>query len=91
MSESFETQKPTELDPPKYPVEPKVKASAAGAAGSAAIITPAVVLAVDSIWYDGGPVNVPIEYVGLIGLVVSGLCSLVAGYLARHVDRLPPA
>jgi len=69
-------------------VEPKTKAATVAGAGSAAIITPAVVLLVDELFYGGGPVDVPLPYVGVIGLVVTGLCTFAGGYLARHVNRV---
>lgn len=68
-------------------VEPKTKAATVAGAGSAAIITPAVVLAVDQLFYGGGEVDVPLPYVGVIGLVVTGVCTFVASYYARHVQR----
>jgi hypothetical protein len=68
-------------------VEPKTKAATVAGAGSAAIITPAVILFVDDLFYGGGPVDVPLPYVGVIGLVVTGVCTFAAGYFARHVNR----
>jgi len=68
-------------------VEPKTKAATVAGAGSAAIITPAVILAVDELFYGGGPIDVPLPYVGVIGLFVTGVCTFVAGYYARHVQR----
>lgn len=82
---------------PKYDVveadvvEPKTKAATAAGAGSAAIITPAVILAVDELFYGGGPIDVPLPYVGVIGLVVTGLCTFAGGYFARHVNRTSSA
>ena len=87
----YDEQTPVDLDPPRYAIEPKVKASAGAGAGAAAIITPAVVLAVDELFYGGGAIDVPLPYVGVIGLVVTGLSALAAGYYARHVERLPAA
>lgn len=70
------------------PVENKVKAATAGGAGSAALITPAVIWAVDELWFNGAAApEVPLQLVGLIGLVVSGLCVFVAGYWAKHTNR----
>lgn len=71
-------------------VEPKTKAATAAGVTSAGIITPAIVLAVDQMFYGGGEVDVPLQYVGLIGLVVTGLCTFAAGYSARHVNRIQP-
>lgn len=68
-------------------VEPKTKAATAAGAGSAAIITPALVLAVDQLFYGGGEIDVPLPYVGVIGLVVTGACTFAASYYARHVQR----
>lgn len=68
-------------------VEPKTKAATVAGAGSAAIITPAAVQLVDELFYGGGPINVPVAYIGLIGLVVTGVCTFVASYYARHVNR----
>lgn len=68
-------------------IEPKTKAAAVAGAGSAAIITPAVVLLVDELWYGGGEIDVPLPYVSVIGLVVTGVCTFAAGYFARHVNR----
>lgn len=69
-------------------IEPKTKAATVAGAGSAAIITPAVVLAVDELFYGGGAIDVPLPYVGVIGLVVTGVCTFVASYYARHVNRV---
>lgn len=68
-------------------VEPKTKAATAAGAGSAAVITPAVVLLVDQLFYGGGDIDVPLPYVGVIGLFVTGVCTFAASYLARHVNR----
>jgi hypothetical protein len=68
-------------------VEPKTKAATVAGAGSAAIITPAVVLLADELFYGGGPIDVPLPYVGVIGLIVTGLCTFAASYSARHVNR----
>ena len=76
-------------DSGNYPVEPKTKAATVAGAGSAAVITPAVVLLVDQLWFGGGEVDVPLPYVGVIGLVVTGLCTFAAGYYAKHVNRVP--
>ena len=68
-------------------IEPKTKAATAAGAGSAAIITPAVILLIDDLFYGGGEVDVPLPYVGVIGLIVTGICTFAAGYYARHVNR----
>lgn len=72
-------------------IEPKTKAGTAAAAGSAAIITPAVVLLVDELFYGGGEIDVPLPYISAIGLIVTGVITFVASYRARHVNRRNPA
>ena len=69
-------------------VEPKTKAATVAGAGSAAVITPAVVLLVDDLLYGGGELDVPAPYIGVIGLVVTGVCTFAASYYARHVNRV---
>ncbi|MFG3418754.1 hypothetical protein [Micromonospora sp. NPDC048063] len=74
--------------PASAPIETKVKAAAAGAAGSAAIIAPAVIWAVDEIWFNGAAdPAVPLPLVGLIGLAVTGVCAFVSGWMAKHTQR----
>jgi hypothetical protein len=68
-------------------IEPKTKSATVAAGSSAAVITPAVVLAVDQLFYGGGDIDVPLPYVGLIGLIVTGVSTFVASYYARHVQR----
>lgn len=68
-------------------IEPKTKAATFAGAGSAAIVTPAVVQLIDELFYGGGPINVPVAYIGVIGLVVTGACTFAASYYARHVNR----
>lgn len=71
------------------PVERKVKAATAAGAGSAAVVTPFVVWVVDQMWFNGDAApEVPLSVVGVIGLVVTGLCTLAAGYWAKHSPRL---
>lgn len=78
---------PVPTDAPR-PIEAKVKAAASGAAGSAAVITPAVIWAVDELWFNGAAApDVPLPLVGVIGLVVTGVCAFAAGYLAKHTAR----
>lgn len=72
---------------PDRAIEPKTTAATVSGAGSAAIITPAVLLLVDQVFYGGGELDVPLEYVSVIGLVVTGVCTFVASYFARHVNR----
>lgn len=70
------------------PIEAKVKAATAGAAGSAAVITPAVIWAVDALWFNGQAApDVPLPLVGLVGLVVTGGCAFAAGWWAKHTAR----
>ncbi|MGN9802079.1 hypothetical protein [Micromonospora sp. L32] len=70
------------------PIESKVKAATVGAGGSAAVITPAVLWLVDELWFNGAAAPaVPLPLVGVIGLVVTGACAFVAGYLAKHTAR----
>ena len=64
-------------------VEPKVKAATWGASASA-LLLPAVLWALGVYLFDG---EVPLPLQSLIGVAVSGLCTFVAGYYARHVDR----
>ena len=74
---------------PAYPVETKVKASTAAAGGSAAIVTPFIVWAVDQLWFAGDAApEVPLPVVGVIGLAVTGACTFLAGWYARHSPRL---
>lgn len=70
-----------------YSVEPKVKASIT-ASGAAAIVTAAVVRLVDDLWYGGGDISVPWEYVAGIGLALNVAAVWAAGYFAPHVDRI---
>lgn len=74
--------------PGPAPIESKVKAATVGAGGSAAVVTPAVLWLVDELWFNGaaGP-DVPLPLVGLVGLVVTGVCAFIAGYWARHTSR----
>jgi hypothetical protein len=70
------------------PVESKVKAATVAGAGSAAVITPFVVWVVDELFYAGSaPPEVPLPLVGLIGLIVTGICAFVGGWYARHTPR----
>ena len=75
----------------KYTTEPKVKASAAGATGAAALITPALLYLIDDLLLDGeGPATVPYVYAALIGGAIVAVCSWAAGYWAPHVERNQP-
>lgn len=70
------------------PVESKVKAATAGAAGGAAVLTPALVWVADQIWWNGDAApDVPLPVVGVIGLVATAVCTFVAGYKAKHSPR----
>lgn len=70
------------------PVETKVKAATAAGAGAAAVITPFAVWLVDELFWNGPAApDVPLPVVGVIGLAVTGLSALVAGYWARHTAR----
>ncbi|MEV4197000.1 hypothetical protein [Micromonospora globbae] len=70
------------------PIESKVKAATAGAGGSAAVITPAVLWVIDELWFNGAAApDVPLPLVGIVGLVVTGVCAFVAGYWAKHTAR----
>jgi hypothetical protein len=71
------------------PVETKVKAATVAGAGSAAIVTPFVIWVVDAVAFNGDAApDVPLPVVGVIGLVVTGVCTFVAGYWAKHSPRL---
>ncbi|MEU4781869.1 hypothetical protein [Micromonospora sp. NPDC023633] len=81
MSELHEASAPS-------PIETKVKAATVGGAGSAAVITPAALWLIDELWFNGTAApDVPLPLVGLVGLVVTGVCAFVGGYLARHTAR----
>jgi hypothetical protein len=64
-------------------VEPKVKAATAASAAVAAVL-PFVLWLLATYVFDG---EVPLPVQGFVGFVVSGACTFVAGYRARHVDR----
>jgi hypothetical protein len=73
---------------PNAPVETKVKAATAAGGGSAAVLTPFVVWLVGRLFFAGpGDPEVPLPVVGLIGLVVTGVCTFVAGWYAKHTPR----
>ncbi|MEV4760158.1 hypothetical protein AB0J86_34360 [Micromonospora sp. NPDC049559] len=70
------------------PVETKVKVASAAGAGSAGILTPFVVWGLDQLFYHGdGQPDVPLPLVGLVGLIVTGGCTFVGGWYARHTPR----
>ncbi|WP_435585828.1 hypothetical protein [Micromonospora aurantiaca (nom. illeg.)] len=70
------------------PIEAKVKAATVGGAGSAAVITPAVLWVIDEVWFNGAAApDVPLPLVGLVGLVVTGVCAFAAGFWAKHTAR----
>ena len=70
-------------------VEPKVKASATAGAGAALVLTPFFVWLADLVFWNGdAQPDVPVPVVGAIGFVVTGVSALVAGYSARHVNRV---
>jgi hypothetical protein len=70
------------------PVETKVKAATAAGAGSAAVLTPFVIWVVDQMAFNGDAApDVPLPVVGVIGLVVTGVCTFAAGWYARHSPR----
>jgi predicted lysophospholipase L1 biosynthesis ABC-type transport system permease subunit len=70
------------------PVENKVKVATAAGAGSAGIITPFVVWLLDQLFFDGGAQpDVPLPLVGMIGLVITGLCTFAGGWYAKHTVR----
>lgn len=68
-------------------VEPKVKAATGAGAGGALVLTPFFVWLVAQIAYNGDTSNVPIEVIGVVGFVVTGVCTFVAGYYAKHYQR----
>ncbi|MGW3811606.1 hypothetical protein [Micromonospora sp. NPDC005113] len=74
--------------PSPRPIESKVKAATVGAGGSAAVITSAVLWAIDGLWFNSGAApDVPLPLVGVVGLVVTGVCAFVAGYWAKLTAR----
>jgi hypothetical protein len=62
-------------------VEPKVRAATA-----AATLVPFVLWLLSAYVFDG---DVPLPVQGLVVTVVTGGCTFAAGYMARHVDRVP--
>ncbi len=76
--------------PPADPgaVEPKVAAATAASASSAAVLLPFVLWALGTYAFHG---DVPVPVQGMVGLVITGACTFLAGYRARHVDRAPSA
>ncbi|ASW55952.1 hypothetical protein CIK06_19875 [Plantactinospora sp. KBS50] len=62
-----------------------MKAATAAGAGSAGVLTPFVIWLVGQLFFAGG--EVPLPLVGVIGLVVTGLCTFIGGWLARHSPR----
>lgn len=80
---------PTRYDlVPASTVEPKVKASTAGAGVGAAVSAFLVWLA-DELWWGGQtiPPEVPLPVSGLIGVLVTSAAAAAGGYWARHVNR----
>lgn len=71
-----------------YPVEPKVKAAAAGVATGSGAIAPFLLYLIDVWLFGGGEFNVPVQVVGFVEFAVGVFCALAGGYLAPHVDRL---
>jgi hypothetical protein len=70
---------------PNAPVETKVKAATAAGAGTAGVLTPFVIWLVDEMSFNGGAApEVPLPVIGLIGLMVTGVGTFVAGWYARH-------
>jgi hypothetical protein len=72
-------------------VEPKVKAATGAGAGAALVVTPFLLWLIARLWFAGDTAGIPLEVTGMVGFVVTGLCSLAAGYYARHVNREPGA
>jgi hypothetical protein len=75
-----------EPDVAPHPVEPKVRAATAAGASSAAVLVPFVLWLLGTYLFRG---DVPLPVQGFVGLVITGGCTFVAGYYARHVDRAP--
>lgn len=70
-------------------VEPKVKAATGGAA-AAGVVTGFVVWGLDELFYNGNAApDVPAPVVGMVALVVGAAFTFGAGFLARHVNRVP--
>jgi hypothetical protein len=74
---------PTTL--PATAVEPKVTAATAAAA-TASVLLPVLVWLLTT--YVG---PVPVLVQGALGTLLTGACTFVAGWRARHVDRQPVA
>jgi drug/metabolite transporter (DMT)-like permease len=71
-------------------VEPKVKAASGAGAGASLFVTPFLVWLLDLMFWNGdADPPVPLPVVGMVGFVVAGLSSLAAGYVAKHVQRVP--
>jgi hypothetical protein len=68
-------------------IEPKVKGATAAGAGAAGVVLPAVLWLLGAYVFPGG---VPVQLQALVGLVVTGVCTFLGGYYARHVDRAVP-
>lgn len=66
-------------------IEPKVTAATAASAGSAAVVLPFVLWLLSADLFHGA---VPLPVQGVVGLLVSGGLTFLAGYRARHVDRV---
>jgi hypothetical protein len=70
---------------PATAVEPKVTAATA-AATATAVLLPLLLWLLET--YVG---PVPVTVQAAIGTLITGVCTFVAGYRARHVDRQPAA
>jgi hypothetical protein len=65
-------------------VEPKVRAATLAGGSSAATLLPFVLWLLATYVFHG---EVPLPVQGAVGLIITGGCTLAAGYYARHVDR----
>jgi hypothetical protein len=71
-------------------VEPKTKAAAGGAtAGS--VVAGFLIWLIDTLWFGGGELDVPLPVTLFVTLVATAGLSFASSYYARHVNRLPLA
>jgi hypothetical protein len=66
-------------------IEPKVAAATAAASSAAVVVT--FLLWLLGAYVFGGEVPLPVQ--GIVGLIVTSAATFLAGYYARHVDRVP--
>lgn len=66
-------------------IEPKVIAATIASGASAATLLPFVLWLLGAVLFHGAAV--PSQVQAFAGLVITGGCTLAAGYRARHVNR----